>query len=580
MNQLVSRPLSNGSLFVLSAVMAVLCMVVLASPPGAAAATPSISVTPSTGVVGSTITVTGSGFPGGTSVTLGWISQNASWQVKAIPTPQVTGISSNPLVYKLGSTVTDSSGSFSVQIAVPSDYGGSHPIQAYASNGTAISPVAPFFLGPSFRVSPSSGSAGTPINVLAYGLGTGVYSTDYQLYWDNSYVGYITGVSTQGTANFTIYASGTPGVHTLSVFEGSDGPGYLNPQQAPPSASYYNPPYIPFYANFTLTPETVVLGPASSTVGAAFVTHATEFGALVLLGGLAGGAFFVARREPEERRAISRMVVAVAIVVIVAVGGLGIFLTAGTTGGSTTTTVSQGGSAPQVVFSPAVVVDRPQVSFSVNNATTGPRISVSPDVAGVGENVTVSGLGFSPGAQLPLVWTTRHGSNLKGYKVVDEPLRNVTADASGAFTFSMRVPSDLGGVHYIAAGNLTQRSNGTLFIQRTASISTTHGPDGTKIQVMLQGVGWTFNTNIAAIDYDNSFLGYGCGFNSGGNVTFTIVASGAPGIHTIDVYPSVWWGPENFANQLPVVYRLPLLSPQDHPELMPSFHFTFLVTPS
>jgi hypothetical protein len=26
------------------------------------------------------------------------------------------------------------------------------------------------------------------------------------------------------------------------------------------------------------------------------------------------------------------------------------------------------------------------------------------------------------------------------------------------------------------------------------------------------------------------------------------------------------------------VYRLPLLTPQDHPELMPSFHFTFLVT--
>jgi hypothetical protein len=96
---------------------------------------------------------------------------------------------------------------------------------------------------------------------------------------------------------------------------------------------------------------------------------------------------------------------------------------------------------------------------------------------------------------------------------------------------------------------------------------------------MLEGVGWDFNTNIATLDYDNGYVGYGCGFNSGGNVTFTLVAVGAPGIHTIDVYPSVWWGPSNFASQQVVEYRYPLLTPQDHPELMPSFHFTFLVTP-
>ena len=158
-------------------------------------------------------------------------------------------------------------------------------------------------------------------------------------------------------------------------------------------------------------------------------------------------------------------------------------------------------------------------------------------------------------------------------------MRNVTAVADGSFSFSMKVSPDLGGIHYIAAGNLTENSNGTLFIQRSARLSTTEGPVGTQIQIMLQGVGWDFNTNIAAFDYDNEYLGYGCGFGSAGNVTFTFVATGAPGIHTIDVYPSVWWGPENFAHQLAVEYRYPLLTPQDHPELMPSFHFTFLLTP-
>ncbi len=144
----------------------------------------------------------------------------------------------------------------------------------------------------------------------------------------------------------------------------------------------------------------------------------------------------------------------------------------------------------------------------------------------------------------------------------------------------MKVPPDLGGDHFIAAGNLTQNSNGTVFIQRSAVLSTTKGPQGTQIQVIMHGVGWDFNTNIVAVDYDNSYIGYACGFNSGGNVTVTIVATGEPGIHTIDVYPSEWWGGSNFASQQVVEYRYPLLTPQDHPEQMPSFHFTFLMTSS
>ena len=111
---------------------------------------------------------------------------------------------------------SDASGSFPAQIVVPSDYGGSHAIQAYATNGTAISPVTSFTLVPHFQISPTSGPAGTPIKVVATGLGTGIYSTTYHLYWDNAYVGYMTAVSTGGATNFTFYASGTAGAHYVS----------------------------------------------------------------------------------------------------------------------------------------------------------------------------------------------------------------------------------------------------------------------------------------------------------------------------------------------------------------------------
>jgi len=305
--------------------------------------------------------------------------------------------------------------------------------------------------------------------------------------------------------------------------------------------------------------------------------------------GVAGVALFVSRKEPAERRAISRFLVIVLVLVLVAVAGVGFYATTGqhtttqsSTSSSTSTSsassTSQTTTTPSTVFVPAATVVRPHISVPQNNATTGPRISITPVIASVGDNVTVNGLGFAPGAQLPLTWSTRQGSNLLGYKVVNKPLRNVTATAAGAFSFTMKVPPDLGGLHFVAAGNQTARSNGTLFIQRSATLSATQGPQGTQIQVIMHGVGWDFNTNIVAVDYDNSYIGYACGFNSGGNVTVTIVASGAPGIHTIDVYPSIWWGPSNFASQQIVEYRYPLLTPQDHPELMPSFHFTFLMT--
>lgn len=556
----------------MSAISGIACFFILLAPSTAVASTPALTVSPSTGIVGSVIRINGSGFPPNTTVYVGWTSENASWVIKAIPTPQVTGTTTSPLVYKLGTTETNGSGHFSVKTRVPPDYGGSHAIQAYALNGTVISPVAAFKVPPHFQVSRTSGPAGTPINITATGLGNTLYNTNYQLYWDNSYVGYMTAVTTGGTAHVTIYASGTPGIHYLSILEGYPGPGYYNPQQNP-HLSYYFPPDIPFHANFTVTSQGATTpSPAYHTSSLSALT-----GLAVLAASLSGGALFVRRTKPERREAVSKTAIALATIVLVAVGGTGAYLLSAATLSPSTST--QGASNQTAAFKPVAMVDRPHITVPQNNATAGPRITVTPDTASVGNNVTVRGKGFAPGSQLPIVWTTRKGNNLHGYKLVDRPLRNVTAGPDGSFSFTMSVPPDVGGIHYIAAGNLTEHSNGTLFLQRTARLSTDHGPAGTKVKIIMQGVGWDYNTNIVAFDYDNSYVGYGCGFSSGGNVTLTFVATGAPGIHTIDVYPSIWWGPSTASHRLPVEYRYPLLTPHDHPELMPSFHFTFLVTP-
>ncbi len=568
-------------------VSGLLCFLIVLSPASAAAATPAIAVSPPNGPTGTLMTINGTGFPASTPIYLGWVSENASWDVKAIPVPQVAGISSTPLVYKLATTTSSSSGGFSLQVKAPVDYGGSHAIQAYATNGTAISPVASFSVVPEFSVSPLSGPAGSPVNIVGTGIGIGVYSTTYCVHWDNNAAGYLSAVSTGGVSNFTIYASGTPGTHYITIFHCNNGPGYFNPGQGPISVSDYDPPYIPFYTNYTVTPENVVLQSASTAANDAFTAHSvapvSSF-ALVGVSIFAGMGFFVyARKDREDRKAMSKAVIAIAIIAIVAIAGIGLYATMQSHGSTSSTTQSSSGS--EVVFTPVATVLRPQITVPVTNVTTGPRIEVTPSIASVGGAITVTGAGFAPNQQLPLVFTTNVGSNLLGFKLEAKPFANVTTGADGSFSLTTTAPSTLGGIHYIAAGNLTEHSNGTLFIQRTATISATSGPAGTQIVIQMLGVGWDYNTNIATLDYDNNYLGYACGFNSQGNVTMVITATGAPGVHDIDIYPSIWWGPVTPSNYqtLPgagqlVNYAEPMLTPLDHPELMPSFHFTFLIT--
>jgi len=537
-----------------------LFMFLLPAAGSAAAATaPSITLSPPAAVVGSSVLVSGQGYPPNTSLTLQWNTVDASWIVTGNP-PRVTGVNATPVQSTLGQVQTDGAGSFSVHVTVPNDYGGQHIIQALFANGTVITGRAIFTLEPSFTVSPASGPAGTPIEVTAKGLGYGPYSTNYFMYWDNSQVGYFTALTSHGATNFTFYASGMPGTHYIEIYQGYPGPGYLNPWDAAPSLETQSlfAPYIPFHAEFNMTAD-----PSSTSIQ---VTSLVVLAAALVSIGLFVG---VARVDPEKRRSVGKPLAAVLIVIAIVAAGAGAYLAL----------APSSTSAPSS-YTPQATVVRPLVTVPQSSATTGPRISVSPDIASVGQNITVNGAGFRPGSQVPLSFSDRVGDNILGFKLVSDPLKNVTAGSDGTFSLTMNTPPTLGGIHYISAANLTRDSNGTLFVQRTATINATQGPAGSIVAVVLRGVGWTFNTNLATLDYDNSYIGYGCGFFSNGNVTFYLTVTGAPGLHTIDVYPSVWWGPSTQTNQLSIEYRYPLLTPQDHPELMPSFHFTFLITGS
>ena len=187
-------------------------------------------------------------------------------------------------------------------------------------------------------------------------------------------------------------------------------------------------------------------------------------------------------------------------------------------------------------------------------------MTVTPNVAPVGTLVNVTGLGFPPNTVTPLSWATHIGSHVSGFNSTIKPLRNVTTNAAGSFSFTMKVPYDLGGPHNITAAGVAPNGNATLYIERSASISATQGAEGSQIVVSMTGLGWTYQDNIAAVDYDNSFIGYVCGFNTNGNITLYLTVTGEPGYHTIDLYPSNYLGPTAPLTPSIAVYRYPILT--------------------
>jgi hypothetical protein len=103
------------------------------------------------------------------------------------------------------------------------------------------------------------------------------------------------------------------------------------------------------------------------------------------------------------------------------------------------------------------------------------------------------------------------------------------------------------------------------------------GPAGSNITVHLKGGGWTETANIYTVVYDNAYIGYACAFNSGGDVTVYLPATGDPGWHFIDLYPAIYKGKDIAGVE---TFRIPQLTfALDHPhEKLPAFHFAFQVT--
>ena len=454
-----------------------------------------LTLTPYSGVEGAPFTISGAGLPANTNVTLTWSTAKVSWNVDAEPnTVNYLGRAQTNLNVVLTTVTTDANGAFSYKTTVPVDFGGTHDIYAVV-NGVEVLHGG-FEVFRTLSVSPKSGPIGTPITITYTGIGASLYTGGASVLWDNHYTGEMMANWTRGTASVTIRAAGPIGPHLIQVGD-AIGVLYMNIIQSP----------VPF-ANGGSVMFTTTKGHVNLTPSIVWPTSVT----------------------PTLNQV---------------------------------TTLSNAGLDPA---SSAVA--------SLSSAS-GPVLSKT--------NVSVTGLSGTGTDQL--VWSTVVGSRVNCPTSSCWAFQSVNLGSApvvnGALNASVTIPDGLGGWHviqvlngsnieaqvpfyvkesiipfYNKAGKLlsmgiatsTKSTSAAALAAGQSGVGTYTFKEGQEFTINLRGVGWTQLDNTLAVDYDNSYIGYGCGFNSQGYTVIHLFATGGVGTHIIDLYPQLYTNQPSFAN--------------------------------
>ena len=472
-------------------------------------------------------TVSGKGLAASTPLTLTWSTSDGTWVADIQPNSvNYLGIKYTKYNVDITTVTTDATGAFSFKAKVPHDFGGVHDIYA-VSNGVAVA-HAGYQILRTVTISPKSGPIGTPITVTYTGLGASLYTGGGAVHWDSSYAGEMHALWTRGTGQVVIRAAGPVGIHYVEVKDALTF-AYLNILQSP--VPYANGGILPF----KVTKDN---GPT-----APYITYPAQV-------------------EPTVTQR---------------------------------TTISTAGLDPNTK------------AVATLSTATGPILT----------KTTVNVTGLTTTGTHQLVWASVVGNrvNCTGTCWAYSSIPLGTADVvNGSITKEVTIPDNLGGWHVIQVkqgdvieaqvpfyvkesimpfydkagkvigmGLAKADNSGSLQAIATggAGTPTNKFKAGEEITVSIKGVGWTQLDNTLAFTYDNSYVGYGCGFNSNGYMVVHIRATGAPGTHIIDLHPLLYTQQPSFANtpygMVPV-----LSSDRDFPGLalgyqIPSIHFAITI---
>ena len=487
-----------------------------------------LDVTPQQGVVGSVITVSGKGLPANVTLPLTWSTSEGTWVADIQPNSvNYMGTKYTKFNVDMGSVTTDATGAFTFATKAPSDFGGVHDLYVVQA-GVAIAHGG-YQINRTLTISPKSGPIGTPITVTYTGLGASLYTAGAAVHYDNSYAGEMQALWTRGTGKVIIRASGPVGVHYVEVKDAITF-AYLNILQSP----------VPYanggIASFRVTKDNGVSAPTITWPSQVepTVTQRTTLSSV----GLDPNTKAVATLSQSS-------------------GPINTKIKFSATGLTST-------GAHQIVWA-TVVGNRVNCTGTCWAYNSLPMGSVDVTSSSISQDVTIP-------------------DHLGGWHVIQLKKGDVIEAQASFYVKESIMPfyDKSGKVIGMGIAKADKSGSAAAFATGGAGTPTTKFKAGEEFTISIKGVGWTQLDNTLAVTYDNSYVGYGCGFNSNGYMVVHLRATGAPGTHIIDLHPILYTQQPSFANT--PYGMVPVLSAdRDFAGLalgyqVPAIHFAITVT--
>lgn len=191
------------------------------------------------------------------------------------------------------------------------------------------------------------------------------------------------------------------------------------------------------------------------------------------------------------------------------------------------------------------------------------QASFTPAAGPVNSKTVLSAKGLPANTDIGLHFVTARGNRMtpSGWNLDSVALKSVKSKADGSLNTEIQIPDDLGGWHVVKLATQERVLMEVPFYveQSLIQASPKRLKVGEPFTIQLKGSGWTELDNTVAVTYDNAAMGYACGFNSNGDITINLIASGAPGTHLIDLYPAIYKGKD----RVPWNYQTPFLTYAD-----------------
>ncbi|MBV9970909.1 MAG: hypothetical protein JO228_13065 [Xanthobacteraceae bacterium] len=187
-----------------------------------------IKVSPAHGPVGTPVAVSGDGFAPGQEFDLVWGTVTGRWKVS---TAEYFGREYTPAAYRIATVKSDAAGRIAATFTAPDDFGFQHDV--LLQQGARLLTKDAFSIDMTVKLLADNVPVGTPIPVEVQGIGWRELEGSWVMLYDNRFTGWMSTVTTGGTARFTIPAAGQPGRHVIEVVHSDFTFPYRNMQQSP-----------------------------------------------------------------------------------------------------------------------------------------------------------------------------------------------------------------------------------------------------------------------------------------------------------------------------------------------------------